>query len=229
MAIYFIHNGNDKEGPFDKDALRAKIIKANTQVWCEGMADWVDAGSVEELKDLFTEPPPIRTASKAPPPIREESATVTPSETSKRGMSLIAKVTLGVIAIVGGLLAWNYFFTVPPSRGSSYEEKVMTIEEIERADPVRFLDASGKWNENFWGNKLRVHGRVTSSATVASYKDVVIQVSYYSETKTVLGTEQYVLYKFVPPNQTIEFEWTLNRPDACKKLGWDVVSATPVY
>lgn len=102
----------------------------------------------------------------------------------------------------------------------------MTVEDIERADPARFLEASGTWNENFWGTKLKVHGKVKSSATVATYKDVVIRVTYYSETKTVLGTEDYVLYKFVPPHQTVEFEWTLKRPDSCKRIGWDVIRAS---
>jgi len=101
----------------------------------------------------------------------------------------------------------------------------MTVEEIEKADPMRFLDASGSWNENFWGDKLKVRGTVKSTATVATYKDVVIQVTYYSATKTVLGSQRYVVYEYVAPRSIIEFDWTLDRPEACKNLGWEVVDA----
>jgi hypothetical protein len=51
-------------------------------------------------------------------------------------------------------------------------------------------------------------------------------VTYYSETRTVLGSEDYVLYKFVSPHSTVDFEWTLKRPDACKQIGWDVIRAS---
>jgi len=227
MAKYYIQNGNDKEGPYEKPELQAKIIKASTQVWCEGMIDWGPAGTVEELKDLFREPPPFVTSKAEPPPIKKtEPKAATPIK--KRGSRKLLWTALALTMLFGFGYMTSGINSGTGGFGSSYEAKVMTVEEEERADPVRFLEASGSWNENFWGNKLKVHGIVTSTATVAQYKDIVIQVTYYSETKTVLGTEQYVLYKFVPPHGKTEFDLTLKKPEACKQLGWDVVSAVPV-
>lgn len=226
MKHYFIHNGSDKEGPFDKDELRAKVIKPNTPVWCEGMPDWTEASKVEELKDLFSTPPPYN--SSGTPPRRESTASA--KDSSQRNSNRRIGKALQLIGLVGVLLIGGFlligWLMDSGSSGSTYAEKVMTVEEIEQKDPTRFLEASGTWNENFWGTKLKVHGKVKSSATVATYKDIVIRVTYYSETRTVLGTEDYVLYKFVPPHSTVDFEWTLKRPDACKQIGWDVIRAS---
>lgn len=115
----------------------------------------------------------------------------------------------------------------PFDREPTYEEKKMSIEEEERANPARFLTASGTYRENFSGTKMKVFGKVTSTATVANFKDVVIEFTYYSSTDTELGSDRYVLYEFVNAGKTVSFNWKLDVPSACTKLGWDVVSATP--
>lgn len=109
----------------------------------------------------------------------------------------------------------------------SYETKVLSVEEMEKADPSKFLDAEGTYNENFWGNKLKIHGDVTNNATVANYKDVVIEVTFFTKTETVLDKQRYIIYDFFPAHQTKNFEMKIDRPDNCEKLGWKAVAATP--
>jgi hypothetical protein len=92
------------------------------------------------------------------------------------------------------------------SSGSTYEEKVMTIEEMEKSQPTKFLDASGTYNQNFWGTKFKVHGIIENKATVASYKDAVVKVTYYSATKTEIANNTYTIYKNFPPTSSTEFE-----------------------
>lgn len=108
---------------------------------------------------------------------------------------------------------------------ASYEEKVMTVEEMERADPARFLKVDGKYKENFWGDKMKLDATVENTATVANFKDVVLEVKFYSTTETVLDTRRYVLYEYVPAHKKKFFSWKLDRPANCTKLGVDVVSA----
>jgi hypothetical protein len=110
----------------------------------------------------------------------------------------------------------------------TYEEKILSIEEEEKANPKRFLDASGSYRENVLGTKMRIFGNVTSSATKANFKDIVIKVTYYSATDTDLGSDNFVLYKFVNAGTTVSFEWKIDKPSGCSKLGWEVVSATPL-
>jgi hypothetical protein len=50
----------------------------------------------------------------------------------------------------------------------------MSVEEMERADPTRFLTADGNYNENFLGNKLKVQGVIQNKATVDTFKEAVV-------------------------------------------------------
>jgi hypothetical protein len=109
----------------------------------------------------------------------------------------------------------------------TYEEKVMTVEETERMDPGRFLEASGTYHENFWGDAFKVNGTIVNNATVANYKDAVVEVIFYSGTDTELDRKRYTLYDFFPAHSTKAFKLKLEIPRACRKLGWNAVSATP--
>jgi hypothetical protein len=131
--------------------------------------------------------------------------------------------TLGLLTIIscghsGGSSSDN-------SSGSSYQEKVMSVEEIERSQPTNFLTADGTYNENLWGNKLKVHGTIKNSATVASYKDAVVRVTYYSKTNTELGSKEYTIYEVFSPHSTKNFELKIDNYQEVNSIGWDVISA----
>ncbi len=72
MAHYFYIDGNGSQhGPCTVDDLRASgAIAPTTPVWSEGMADWTQAGHVQELETLFSgsvgpTPPPVSPANAA--------------------------------------------------------------------------------------------------------------------------------------------------------------------
>jgi len=111
------------------------------------------------------------------------------------------------------------------SSDNSYQEKVMSVEEIERSQPTNFLTADGTYNENFLGNKLKVHGTIKNSATVASYKDAVVRVTYYSKTKTELGSKEYTIYEVFSPHSTKNFELKIDNYKDVNSIDWDVISA----
>jgi hypothetical protein len=166
------------------------------------------------------------TASACPKcgaPVNSTVATVSQKKSSSSKIAITVVIVL--VCLVGGFALLNQMNISTSSTGESYQEKVMTVEEIEKADPTRFLSADGTWSENFWGNKYTINGTVTNSATVANYKDVVINVTFYTKTKSEISSKQYVLYEFVPAHSTKKFEWKLERPNGAESLGWDVSSA----
>jgi hypothetical protein len=60
MKKYFYSNGQEKEGPFTLEELKAKNILPKTLIWHEGLEDWQEATNIEELKELFElSPPPV--------------------------------------------------------------------------------------------------------------------------------------------------------------------------
>ena len=108
----------------------------------------------------------------------------------------------------------------------TYQEKVMTVEEIERSQPTNFLTAEGNYNENFWGDKIKVHGVIKNKATVATYKDAVVRITYYSKTKTEIGSKDYTIYDIFPPHSEVKFELKINNYKDVKTIGWEVIQAT---
>lgn len=61
MKKYFYTDGTNQFGPFTIEELKTKEIKSETNVWFQGIDEWIPAGKVEELHDLFeTVPPPLK-------------------------------------------------------------------------------------------------------------------------------------------------------------------------
>jgi hypothetical protein len=108
---------------------------------------------------------------------------------------------------------------------SSYSEKVMSVEETEISQPTSFLKADGNYNKNLFGTKLKVHGTITSSASVATFKDAVIQITFYSATQTELFNKNYTIYNYFPPHSTVEFELKTENYKDVESIGVAVVGA----
>ncbi|WP_428740166.1 hypothetical protein [Tenacibaculum sp.] len=108
----------------------------------------------------------------------------------------------------------------------SYLEKKLTIEQMENSEPTRFLEVSGNYKKSFWGTKINVHGKIINRATVATYKDAVIRVIYYSKTETVLGRKNYVIYELFPPNSTKSFELKIENYRDVNSIGLNIVNAS---
>ena len=67
MNTYYLHDGNESSGPFGLEELKTKKITSSTPVWCQGMADWKNAGEIAELRSILTiVPPPIKIAVPTP-------------------------------------------------------------------------------------------------------------------------------------------------------------------
>ena len=63
---YYVAEGEKQIGPYEKSTLKEMIIEGkinkNTLLWKDGMKDWESAESIEEIKDLFPNIPPIPTS-----------------------------------------------------------------------------------------------------------------------------------------------------------------------
>ena len=110
---------------------------------------------------------------------------------------------------------------------ATYQEKVESVAEIERLQPTSFLNASGTFNSTLFGNKLKVHGVIKNSATVATFKDALVKVTYYSKTNTALGSNNYTVYDFFPPNSEKTFELKIDNYKDVNSIGLAVIKATP--
>ncbi len=231
MKKYYLHNGSEQTGPFDIEELKSMGLNSQSPVWFDGLSSWTIIGQVPELKILFASaPPPFSNQIHTPPPIAKEANITQPSfnsETPKKKKYILLKITAIVIAI---LIIINIITTLNHNSNnldeSTYQEKVMTVEEIEKSQPSNFLKADGTYNKNFWGDKLKVHGVIKNNATKVTYKDAVVTVTYYSKTNTVLGSNNYTIYENFPPNSEVNFELKIENYKEVNSIGWNVISAT---
>ncbi|WP_339890233.1 DUF4339 domain-containing protein [uncultured Flavobacterium sp.] len=223
MKKYFLHNGSENIGPFDIEELKEQKITKETQVWYEGLVDWKEASEIEELKSILPVTPPPLTKKVAPQSFAEAKI----SEPKKKNIfrKVLKIIAIVLIVYLGAALIINAI-NENSSNESSYVESVMTIEQIEAQSPLDYLNASGTYNENFFGDAIKVNGIVTNSATMTTYKDITIRVDYYSKTKTLLNSEEYMLYEFYSPNSTKEFKLKVKNYNNVASLGWEVVNAS---
>jgi len=65
---YFYSDGQRQFGPFTFQELADQRISRKTQVWFQGLANWMPAGQVPELSGLFAPPAPPPQPTYTPPP-----------------------------------------------------------------------------------------------------------------------------------------------------------------
>lgn len=58
MKKFYLHNGTQSIGPFDKEELRQRGVVKTTPIWVEGRERWTCAENYEDLQDLFYTIPP---------------------------------------------------------------------------------------------------------------------------------------------------------------------------
>jgi hypothetical protein len=108
-----------------------------------------------------------------------------------------------------------------------YESTKLSIEEQEKIIPASFLDIEGKYKENLLGETV-IEGKLSSSSTIAKYKDVVVNVNFYTKTDTYLSSEEFVVYEFVNPGSEVDFKIKTKAPKGYDKLSLEIIEAKSV-
>ncbi len=121
-----------------------------------------------------------------------------------------------------------YGCTTNPARDeyspANYEEQKMTLGQQEKQNPMQFLSSTGTYRKNLFG-RFVVDGTISNTATVATYKDVVLEVRFYSRTETLLDTKQYTICEYYPPGSRKTFNLKMDAAAGTSKIGWDIVDA----
>ena len=94
--------------------------------------------------------------------------------------------------------------TAEAKANDKYEKTKETLEETEKKNPKRFLSVEETDKKNFWG-KTVIKVIITNKATVASYKDIDLELSFYSKTGAVLERDHEVVYETIAPGNSTKF------------------------
>lgn len=110
---------------------------------------------------------------------------------------------------------------------TSYEETRKALLEKEQKNPEMFLSVSGDFRKNLIGQTV-VKGKISSSATIARYKDIQIKLDFYSATKTLLESDHETIFVEMNPRRTETFKTKYFAPKGTDSVALSIKGARVV-
>ena len=105
-----------------------------------------------------------------------------------------------------------------------YESGKMSLEEVEKKSPDKFLSVEGNDKKNLLGQTV-VKGKVYNNAKMVTYKDVDVKLFFYSKTGTLLQEDQEVIYETIEPGKSMQFKSKYFAPKGTESIVLKVMSA----
>ena len=106
----------------------------------------------------------------------------------------------------------------------NYEAAKESLREKEKKNPKEFLSVDGSNRHNIIGQMV-IRGNVTNKASVASYKDVDLKLSFYSKTGALLETDKETVYEVINPGQTKSFKTKYFAPKGSDSVALEIEGA----
>ncbi len=133
--------------------------------------------------------------------------------------------------ILAGLMMIPLFFTAcnsndvsTPKGKEKYERTKESLAETEKNNPRQFLSVNSRDRRNLIG-KTVINVTISSRATVASYKDVNIELSFFSKTGAILERDNEVIYETVAPGGSIEYKKKYKAPKGTDSVALKILGA----
>ncbi len=105
-----------------------------------------------------------------------------------------------------------------------YQQTKETLEQSEKKSPTRFLTVEGHDRKNLIGQRV-IKGTINNKASVASFKDVDVELSFYSATGALLEKDHEVIYETVAPGSSTNFKTKYFAPKGTDSVAMKVVGA----
>lgn len=123
----------------------------------------------------------------------------------------------------------------------SPEELQAELQSMEEAEPLKYLEAEYRAEENLVKTKEAglfsdaeygadgwiITGTITSSATLATFKDIELTIGYVSATGTEISNEKQTVYMFIMPKGAAPFEFIVHPPKETRDFTLTLNGATP--
>jgi len=113
------------------------------------------------------------------------------------------------------------------SEKESYQITKDQLLKKEQKDPAAFLSVSGRNKKNIVGQTV-IKGTVSNKASVATFKDVDIKLSFYSKTKALLETDKETVFEMLEPGETKDFKTKYFAPKGTDSVALEVLGAKVV-
>ncbi|MBR2648324.1 MAG: FxLYD domain-containing protein [Sediminibacterium sp.] len=108
---------------------------------------------------------------------------------------------------------------------ANYEEVKENMADKEKNNPTKFLVVENRDRKNIIGQTV-VKGTIHNKATIASYKDVQLKLSFFSKTAVKLDEAMETVYDNIPPGETIKFKTKYFAPKGTDSVSVKVITAS---
>lgn len=88
---------------------------------------------------------------------------------------------------------------------ATYEKSKESLADKEKNNPARFLKVDNRNRKNLIGQTVLI-GHLENKATVCTYSDVELRLSFFSKTGVKLDEVIETVYEKVPPGEKIKFK-----------------------
>jgi hypothetical protein len=106
----------------------------------------------------------------------------------------------------------------------TYEKNKESLEAKEKKHPEQFLVVTGHDRKNIIGQRV-IKGTINNKASVCTYKDVQLKISFYSKTGVLLEENKETIFEIVPPNNQVNFKTKYFAPKDTDSVAMVVISA----
>ncbi|NJC28266.1 hypothetical protein [Neolewinella antarctica] len=112
------------------------------------------------------------------------------------------------------------------------------LEVKELLEPKVYLSVKTNLRDNikkgnlFKRDRLDGHiisGNVSNKANFASYKDVVVQLTFYSKTKTQIGQDEFIIYEIYSPGVSKDFSYKIEIPNSTDSYDAIILKAQGLF
>jgi hypothetical protein len=130
-------------------------------------------------------------------------------------------ISMAIIVLISGC---NNKRSNVAKEKESYEKAKETLEEKEKKNPLLFLSVNSRDKHNLIGQTV-IQGNVTNNAKVSSYKDVQLELSFYSKTGTLLEKGNETVYDEIAPGKSANFKIKNFAPKGSDSIAIKVLGA----
>jgi hypothetical protein len=108
-----------------------------------------------------------------------------------------------------------------------YEKTKESLQEKEEKKPQNFLLVEGHNKRNILGQTV-IRGSLTNKASVAVFKDIDINLSFYSKTHALLERDKETVFEVLHPGETKIFKTKYFAPKGTDSVALVVLGAKAV-
>ena len=136
------------------------------------------------------------------------------------------KIWQGLVAVIVVVSGCNSSDSAPEKakEKENYEQIKTTLGDTEKKNPALFVTVSSHDRKNLLGQRV-IKGTLTNSAKVSSFKDVELELNFYSKTGALLEKDHETIYETIAPGSSADFKTKYFAPKGADSVVLKVTGA----